>query len=92
LVTAIAAQRRREPDLVVGNLLGSNMFNSLAGGSIIGLAAPANASSTINATLLIAMVVTMLLAFMILFRGRRVSRAEGVLLIVAYLAVLPMLL
>jgi cation:H+ antiporter len=30
LVTAIQAQRHGEPDLLVGNLLGSNLFNSLA--------------------------------------------------------------
>src|SRR5256885_566322 len=32
LVTAIQAQRRGESDLLIGNLLGSNLFNSLIGG------------------------------------------------------------
>ena len=38
LATTIAAQRRGEADLVVGNLFGSNLFNSLAGGAVIGFA------------------------------------------------------
>src|SRR5438477_580567 len=38
LVTAIQAQRRNDSDLLVGNLLGSNLFNSLAGGALVGLA------------------------------------------------------
>src|SRR6266542_5227018 len=37
LVTAVQAQRRRSTDLLVGNLLGSNLVNSLAGGAIVGL-------------------------------------------------------
>lgn len=39
LATALAAARRRENDLVIGNLLGSNLFNSLAvagGAAVIG--------------------------------------------------------
>ena len=40
LVTAIAAARRRETDLLVGNLLGSNVFNSLAVGGLIALVGP----------------------------------------------------
>src|SRR5690349_10307463 len=38
LVTALAAQRRGEADLVIGNLFGSNLFNSLAGGAVVGFA------------------------------------------------------
>src|SRR3954454_6951311 len=38
LVTTVQAQRRGESDLVVGNLFGSNLFNSLAGGAVIGFA------------------------------------------------------
>ncbi|HZX04470.1 sodium:calcium antiporter, partial [Kribbella sp.] len=37
LVTTVQAQRRGESDLVVGNLFGSNLFNSLVGGAVVGL-------------------------------------------------------
>jgi cation:H+ antiporter len=36
LVTAIQAARRGEVELLVGNLLGSNLFNSLAVGAVVG--------------------------------------------------------
>ena len=38
LVTTVASQRRGESGLVVGNLFGSNLFNSLAGGAVVGFA------------------------------------------------------
>ncbi|MDE0269441.1 MAG: calcium/sodium antiporter [Acidimicrobiaceae bacterium] len=40
LVTAIAAARQRETDLMVGNVLGSNVFNSLAVGGLISIVGP----------------------------------------------------
>ena len=40
LVTAVAAARQRETELLVGNLLGSNVFNSLAVGGVISLVGP----------------------------------------------------
>lgn len=36
LVTAIAAARQKQTDLIVGNLLGSNLFNSFAVGAVLG--------------------------------------------------------
>ena len=38
LVTAVAAARKKEAGLIVGNLFGSNLFNGLAGGAAMGLA------------------------------------------------------
>ena len=40
LVTAVAAARRNETELIVGNLLGSNLFNSLAVGGVIAVIGP----------------------------------------------------
>lgn len=36
---AVQAQRPGEPDLLVGNPLGSNLFNSVLAGAVVGLAA-----------------------------------------------------
>ncbi len=41
LATAIAAARRAAPDLVVGNVVGSNLFNSLAVAGTAGTVGPA---------------------------------------------------
>ena len=40
LATAVAAARRKESELVVGNVLGSNVFNSLLIGGLVGAVAP----------------------------------------------------
>jgi cation:H+ antiporter len=91
LVTAVQAQRRGETDLLIGNLLGSNLFNSLAGGAIVGLATGVDAHRT-GPDVLIGMVVVTLFSWALLFRGYRVSRVEAGLLLLAYLAVLPLLI
>ena len=91
LVTTIAAQRRGESELVVGNLFGSNLFNSLAGGAVIGLAANGATESTSSA-LLVAMVLTAIIAWALLRRGLRLTRVEGVILLVLYFGILPIVL
>jgi cation:H+ antiporter len=91
LMTTVQAQRRGESDLVIGNLFGSNMFNSLAGGAVIGLAdsaAPARGGTTLVAV----MASGALLAGALLLDGRRLTRRHGVLLGLAYVATVPLLL
>lgn len=89
LVTSIQAQRHGETDLLVGNLLGSDLFNSLAGGAIVGLATHHPISAAWP--LLAAMLLVGLLAWALLFRGHRLTRPEGLLLLAAYATTLPLL-
>ena len=91
LVTTIVAQRRGESDLVVGNLLGSNLFNSLAGGAVIGFATPAGTPQRSEAVLLVAMIFTTGVAGLLLRRGQRLTRMEGAVLLGLYAATLPLL-
>jgi cation:H+ antiporter len=84
LVTTVAAQRRRETELVVGNLFGSNLFNSLAGGAVIAFAGPAGSSAKPALGLLGVMVLTAVLAWVLLRRGLRLTRPEGTILVGAY--------
>jgi len=85
LVTAIAAARRRETDLLVGNLLGSNLFNSLAVGGVIGLVGPGQLTDTTlageGAILMIAVVVGSWLMML----GKGVNRPRAVVLAAAWL-------
>ncbi len=92
LVTTIQAQRRSETDLVVGNLFGSNLFNSLAGGAFIGFAAGTEQPGTAALTLLSAMVFTAVLAWALLRRGLRLTRVDGAVLLGVYALTLPLLL
>jgi cation:H+ antiporter len=90
LVTAVQAQRHGQGDLLVGNLLGSNLFNSVAGGAIVGLVTwdtPVRVAYPAVA----AMVVTSLAAWWVLYRKLRVSRPEAVLLLLVYLLTLPLI-
>lgn len=91
LVTSIQAQRRGESDLVVGNLFGSNLFNSLVGGAVIGFADRTGAARA-GVVLVLVMIVTAGLAWLLLSRGLRLTRFEGVVLVAAYASVLPLLL
>ncbi|GIF23246.1 cation:H+ antiporter [Actinoplanes tereljensis] len=90
LVTSVQAQRRGESDLVVGNLFGSNLFNSLVGGAVIGFADGATAYAGMVLTL--TMVLSAGLAWLLLRRGLRLTRLDGVLLTLAYAIVAPLLL
>jgi cation:H+ antiporter len=90
LMTSIQAQRRSDTDLVVGNLLGSNLFNSLAGGAIAALAGHRH-PARLAYPILFAMVTVSVLSWVLLHRGNKVSRGEAVLLLVAYLATIPLI-
>ncbi len=92
LVTAVQAQRHGESDLLVGNLLGSNLFNSLIGGSIVGVAAATNGDAIrVPYPAIAAMVAITMLAWLLLYRGYRISRFEATLLIMVYAGTLPLL-
>ncbi len=92
LVTTIAAQRRGEPDLVIGNLFGSNLFNSLAGGAVIGFATGASTYQRPALVLLVTMALTAVVAWALLRRGLRLTRVEGAVLLVIYVVTLPVVL
>lgn len=83
LATGIAAARRRENDLVVGNLLGSNLFNSLAVGGGVALIRPGSGTGDYRGSLLI-MVAVAALAGILTATGNRLVRAEAALLLGAY--------
>lgn len=85
LATALASIRRGESDLVVGNILGSNLFNSLA---VAGTAAVVGPGLLVDlgATSLWVMVGAALLAGVMSRTGHRLVRREGLLLIVVFFA------
>ncbi|GIG53481.1 calcium/sodium antiporter [Demequina activiva] len=89
LASAIAAVRKGENDLALGNVIGSNLFNTLGVVGIAGLIAPAVVSDELL-TRDLPMVMGMTLLVVIFgFRWRRdgrINRVEGVALLVLWIA------
>ena len=92
LVTVVQSARRRETDLIIGNLLGSNLFNSLAVGGVVGLiGAPDIDAPALTTVAVTAAVVVAALAFVAMATKHTISRREGVVLVLAYAAMIPLL-
>lgn len=85
LATSLVAASRREPDIAVGNVIGSNIFNLSA---ILGTAAvlePIAIPSHVLSRELPALLVLSLLLFPLLRSDWRIQRWEGALLVGAYI-------
>lgn len=91
LVAAVQAQRRGETELLIGNVFGSNMFNSLIGGGLVGILTGPGDSVPIRTVLVLAMVATTGLAWLLLRRDLRLTTAEAGLLLLGYIATLPLI-
>lgn len=86
LVTAVAAARKGETQLLLGNLLGSNIFNSLAVGGAIALIAPGPVEDRELATVgVIGMCLVAFTAWAFMVTRKRVHRLEAVVLLAAWL-------
>ena len=82
LVTAVVAARQRQTELLVGNLLGSNVFNSLAVGGVISLVGPGPVGDVTLQTLgSVMMVVICAVSWVGMAIGHRVTRIDGILLL-----------
>jgi len=83
LATSIAAALKKESDLAVGNVIGSNIFNLLCIGGFSASIKPLRAPD-IEAVDLSTMAVLAVLLLPVLRIGMRVGRIEGVLLLASY--------
>jgi cation:H+ antiporter len=92
LATAIQAARKGETDLIVGNLLGSNLFNAGAVGAVAGFLGPGALNDpSLTGTAVYLMVGISVLATVFMITGRRVGRREGAVLLLIYVAAVPLL-
>jgi cation:H+ antiporter len=90
LASAIAAIRKNEHDLALGNVIGSNMFNTLAVVGIAGAIAPMAVEPDVISRDLPVMGALTLSLFVIGYafrrgRGARINRIEGALLLSVYI-------
>lgn len=84
LATSLVAAYRREGDISLGNVVGSNIFNVLL---ILGLVSTVRPLPVPPGSLHFELPVMLLfctLAYILMITGRRLSRAEGILLVALY--------
>ena len=89
LASSIIAARKGEHDIALGNILGSNLFNTLAVVGIAGLISPMAVGPEVFSRdiLVMAALTVSLFVFGYGFRGPgRINRIEGAVLLVCYIA------
>ena len=92
LVTAVMAARKGATDLIVGNLLGSNVFNSLAVSGAMGLVGPGPiGDDKLASTALGIMMGVAVLGVVFMMTNRTVVRWEAAALLLLYAGTIPLL-
>ncbi len=84
LVTTIVASRKGEQDLLVGNIIGSNIFNIAVVLGVPSVIYGGVAVAGFSALDVIAFIASALLLFLFSLRNHRVDRYEGVLMLVVF--------
>lgn len=85
LVTSCVAAVKKETDISIGNLIGSNLFNLLAIIGITAIVHPIKVASSINQFDIYYMLGISLILFPFMLLGRKIGRIKGMLLLLAYL-------
>ena len=94
LITGVQAARRGEADLLVGNILGSNTFNSLLVSAVVALVGPGPLiDGNLSGLAVWIMMGISVAAWLLMFRGNGLERWwEGAFLLAVYLVSLPFLI
>jgi cation:H+ antiporter len=86
LVTSAVAAWRKQGDIALGNVLGSNIYNILFIGGMTGAIAPTAVPASIMAFDLWVLLAVSVVVMVFAFSGGRLSRREGFALVAAYIA------
>lgn len=92
LITSMVAAFRKQPDISLGNLIGSNVFNLLG---ILGVTAAVHPIASDHAAFridLMAMALVAVLLYPLMRFGNRMGRWQGAVLVVAYAAYMVLVL
>ncbi|MBD0401938.1 calcium/sodium antiporter [Flammeovirga sp. EKP202] len=84
LVTSSVAAFKKETDLALGNLMGSNIFNVLSILGITSMVIPINVSKIMHGYDMVWMLGITLLTIPLMILGRDLNRYEGMLLLITY--------
>lgn len=86
LTTVMLAARKRNTDLAIGNVIGSNLFNVLFALPITGLVHPMEYSTSLNPDMeVVGASLILLIVFMFTISPRRLGRWESIVLIGGYI-------
>lgn len=85
LFTSVAAAIKKNPDMAIGNIVGSNIFNILFIVGLSGMVIPVPFASAFRFDTLVA-TATMLLLFLLSLPKRRLGRVAGFILLAGYIA------
>lgn len=88
LASSIVAARKNQPDIALGNVLGSNLFNTLAVIGIAGIIHPLEVPSEVFSRDLLVLIIMSLALFIFCMgfkQAGKISRLEGALLVSAYI-------
>ncbi len=86
LTTSVIATYRNEPDVAIGNVLGSNVFNVFAILGITAIVSPIVVSSQLGRIDILFLFAAAIFVTVLLIRRGRVGRVAGGILFAAYLA------
>jgi cation:H+ antiporter len=92
LASSLVAAFRRETDIILGNIVGSNLFNLLAVLGTAGAIHPVTVDAAGVRLDLLIMIAFAVALPLLLLRGRRLGRSAGSLLLLAYAAYVGVLL
>ena len=91
LATAVVASFRRHPEVALGNVLGSNLFNLMAIIPALALTTPTSITPEILDFDIWFMAAVTVIAFLAMLTGWRIGRGEASLFLVAYAGYIAML-
>jgi cation:H+ antiporter len=92
LVTSVVAAFKRQADVALGNILGSNIYNTLGIGGTTALLAPTSIPAEMVRFDIPVMIGASLLLLLFAWTGRRLSRGEGAIFLGFYAAYLAWLI
>ncbi len=93
LATCVAAAYKKNPGIVIGNIIGSNIFNIFFVLGISAVIRPLPFNVVLNYDIIVGIIASMLLFVFLLFPRRRIlERWQGVVLLLCYVLYVVMLL
>ncbi len=87
LITSIIAARKKEPEIVLGNCIGSNIINTLLVLGVTASISPIGGARSLRFDM-IALEALTLFVFIVALRRREIKRSAGIVLLTAYVAYL----